>query len=385
MSADALQAIRGVRIAQVIESDGPGGAERVLVDLATQLQAEGCYSLVIVPARGEGWVGREAEAAGLPTEHFELDSGVSLRYARSLTSIFRRHGITLVHSHEFELTVYSAWAARRTGIGHVATMHGSRYYADRLRRRLALRAAWTLGGRLVAVSSSLADHLSRDLWIPRRRVVTIPNGVRWSPSPGPSLRDELHLGSADRLILTVGNLYPVKGHRFLIDALARIGERHPAVHVAIAGRGELETHLRMQAQALGVGHRLHLLGLRADIAALLAAADVFALPSLSEGLPLALLEAMFAGRPVVASDVGEVRAALNDGEAGLLVEPGNVEQLAGTLDWLLSHPADASRLGDAAARRAAAEYDIKRMVARYAEVYQELLQPSGQRRRKGRG
>jgi len=134
--------------------------------------------------------------------------------------------------------------------------------------------------------------------------------------------------------------------------------------------------LRTQARMLGVAHRLHLLGLRSDVAALLMAADVFALPSLSEGLPLALLEAMFAGRPIVASDVGEVRAALNDGEAGLLVEPGNAEHLARALDWLLSHPDDAKRLGDAAARRAAAEYNITRMVARYADEYRNLLQQS---------
>ena len=345
----------------------------MLVDLATQLQVEGCYSLVIVPAGGEGWVGREAAAAGLPIEHFELGSGVSLSCARALESTFRKHRITLVHSHEFELTVYSAWATRRTGVAHVATMHGSRYYANRLRRRLALRAAWTLGTRLVAVSHRLADHLSRDLWIPRARVATIPNGVRWNPTAAPSIREELQLGSADRLILAVGNLYPVKGHCHLIDALARI-EEHPTAHVAIAGRGALEESLRTQAGALGVAHRLHLLGLRSDIAALLVAADVFALPSLSEGLPLALLEAMFAGRPIVASDVGDVRAALNDGEAGLLVEPGSAEQLARALDRLLSKPDEAKRLGDAAARRAVAEFDVTRMLARYAAVYRDLLE-----------
>ena len=376
VDTDALGAIRGARIAQVIGSDGPGGAERMLVDLAAQLQAQGCYSLVMVPTLGDEWLVRAAAAAGLPVEHFHLDRRVTPSCARWLAATFRKHRITLVHSHEFEMTVYGAWAARYSGIGHVATMHGSRYYAQRFRRRLALRAAWTLGGRLVAVSSRLADHLSRDLWIPRGRVVTIPNGVRWSPSAGAAIREELHLGSADPLILAVGNLYPVKGHDYLIDALARIAERHPAAHMAIAGRGELEESLRTRARMLGVANRFHLLGLRSDIPALLLAADVFALPSLSEGLPLALLEAMCAGRPIVASDVGDVRVALNDGEAGLLVEPGNAEQLARALDRLLSHPEEAKRLGDAAARRAAAEYDITHMLARYAEIYQDLLRQS---------
>jgi glycosyltransferase involved in cell wall biosynthesis len=130
---------------------------------------------------------------------------------------------------------------------------------------------------------------------------------------------------------------------------------------------------------------VHLLGLRPDVAAVLAAADVFVLPSLSEGLPLALLEAMFAGRPIVASDVGEVAVALAGGEAGVLVEPGNAAALAAALDRLLREPDHARRLGERAARRAAAEYDVSRMVARYAETYHTVLgrRPAGSPSRSG--
>ncbi len=380
MIADALPEIRGARIAQLIESDGPGGAERTVINLASHLQAQGCYSLVILPARGEGWLGREAAAAGLPIERFDLDRPVSPKCARWLGATLRRHGITLAHSHEFTMAVYGAWAAWRTGIGHVATMHGGRYYAARLRRRLALRAAVGLGGRLVAVSHQLANHLSRDLWIGRTRIATVPNGVRWSPASPAGIRSALGLATTDRLILAVGNLYPVKGHEHLIEALGQIARRHPGAHVAIAGRGELEARLRARAESLGVSARVHFLGLRSDVSALLAAADLFALPSLSEGLPLSLLEAMFAARPIVASDVGDVRIVLDGGETGLLVEPGSSGQLALALEWLLSHPQEARRMGEAAARRAAADYDVSSMVARYAGVYQSVLPaPAAQR------
>jgi glycosyltransferase involved in cell wall biosynthesis len=116
-----------------------------------------------------------------------------------------------------------------------------------------------------------------------------------------------------------------------------------------------------------------LLGLRSDIAAILAAADIFVLPSLSEGLPLALLEAMFAGCPIVASDVGDVGIALAHGEVGVLVEAGNPAALAAALDGLLSDPQHARELGERAARRAAAEYDISQMVRRYVAAYGQLL------------
>ncbi len=372
MSGDALAAIRGARIAHLIESDGPGGAERTVVNLAGALQAAGCPGVIVIPARGEGWLAREAASAGVPVERFDLDAGFTPAAVRRLADVFRRHAVTLAHSHEFAMTVWTGWAARRVGAAHVATMHGSRYYAGRLRRRLALRASLALGGRLVAVSRQLAGHLSRDLWIRPDRVVTIANGIAWSPAPPAPLRRLLGAGPTDPLILAVGNLYPVKGHAHLVAALARLAARHPAAHVVIAGRGELGEALRALARRLGLEHRVHLLGFRSDVPALLAAADVFVLPSLSEGLPLSLLEAMSAGRPVVASDTGDVRTVLEGGRLGVLVEPGNAEQLAAALDRLLSRPAEAARMG-AAAAAAAAAYHVSQMAAAYAEVYGAAL------------
>jgi glycosyltransferase involved in cell wall biosynthesis len=364
--------LTGLRVALLIESDGPGGAERVVLQLATALQAGGARSVAFMQ-HGEGWLARELEASGVATEYVPRERRVSFGCARSLQAGFRRHRITLVHSHEFAMAVYGGWAAWRAGLPHVITMHGSRYYAARLRRRLALRAAVALSGRMVAVSTSVARQLSRDLCIPPSHIATIPNGVPHVPSAPTSLRDELGLGPDDRLVVSVGNLYPVKGHRHLIDALSLVAPRQPALHVAISGRGDLADPLRAQAGGRLVADRVHLLGFRADIAGILAAADVFVLPSLSEGLPLALLEAMFAGCPIVASNVGEVSVALAHGEAGVLVEAGNPAALAAAIDGLLRDPARARELGLRAARRAAAEYDVAQMVRRYVAVYEELL------------
>lgn len=373
MSRDGLDPIRGVRIAHLIETDGPGGAERLLSQLAGELASEGCPGVAFLPERGEGWLGRELAAAGVTVEHFRLERPLSPRCARDLAAAFRRHDIALAHSHEFTMAVYGAWAARRAGIPHVVTMHGSRYYAARWRRRLALRVSLSISGGVVAVSRPLADHLSRDLHFHPERVAVIPNGVRPRPLPRSTLRAELGIPPGDPLLLAVGNLYKVKGHRHLIEALAAMRRQCPTAHVAIAGRGEEEAALTAQARAHGLGDRVHLLGLRADIPNLLSAADVFVLPSLSEGLPLALLEAMFAARPIVASDVGEVRSVLDGGAAGVLVEPGNTEALAGALRRLLLDRAAARALGERAARRAASEYDLRGTVARYAGVYAAAL------------
>ncbi len=365
---------RGVRFAHLIESDGPGGAERMVASVAAGLQAAGSENIIVVPAAGEGWLARELSGTGVLVEPFRLERPFSPTFARWLTDTLRRHRVALAHSHEFTMAVYGAWAARRAGVPHLFTMHGGRYYAGRLQRRIALRLAALASDSVVTVSKSLAHHLAQDLWIRPSRIATIPNGVR-APQPvvHSSLRDELRLGSTDQLVVAVGNLYPVKGHGYLLEALALLAPRYPSLHVAIAGRGDLEERLRDRARALQVSDRFHLLGLRSDIGNVLAGANVFVLPSLSEGVPLALLEAMLAGRPVVASAVGEVPTVLDGGRAGVMVPARDPAALAQALDTLLADPAEARRLGAAAQARATESYTFDVMMDRYLQLYTKML------------
>ena len=371
---DALRdQVAGLRVAQMIESDGPGGAEQVVVQLALALQDSGAHSVVFVPANGEGWLAHQLRGSGVSIEHFIVDRPISSSCAHALVAALRRQRVDVVHSHEFSMAVYGAWSCWRAGLPHVITMHGSTYYAGRLRRRLAMRAAVAMSGRTVAVSNALAATMSRQLLIARSRISMIPNGVCCARSGSANLRAELGLAEADRLLVSIGNLYPVKGHRYLLEAMALIRESHPRVHLAIAGRGELEETLRAQVRSAGLDARVHLLGLRSDVTGILAAADVFVLPSLSEGLPLALLEAMAAGRPIVATAVGEISTALAGGEAGMLVQPADARGLASALDGLLRDTNRAHELGTRAAQRASAEYDVARMVRRYVSDYQDVI------------
>ena len=371
-AGEPADALRGKRIAHLIESDGPGGAERMVAQLASEFAARGSPGVVFLPERGEGWLERELLAAGVTIERFRLERPLSPLFARNLADAFLRHRISFVHSHEFTMAVYGAWAARKAGVPHAITMHGGRYYAGRLQRRVAMRLAVAISGSVVAVSAELAQSLSRDLLVARNRITVIPNGVPEPALPRETLRDELALPGSARLLLAVGNLYPVKGHRHLVAAVALLAERHPDLHVAIAGRGENETRLRAQALELGIADRVHLLGFRSDGPKLLAGADIFVMPSLAEGLPLALLEAMFAGRPIIASDVGEIATALG-ADGGILVPPANEAALATAIDRLLIDPQHGRALGMQAARRASLEYSLARSVDRYAAVYAGLL------------
>ena len=360
------------RIAHLIETDGPGGAERMLVSLANELQGRGYPCVVFTSACVERWLEKELASFGIPIEYVSLPKPFSRRFAHELAAAFRRYRVALAHSHEFTMAFYGAWASRLAGVPHVITMHGRRYYAEKWRRRFAMRWAVGASAAVTAVSHPLAEAMQRDLWLRRGRVTVIPNGIRSRKASANGIRRELGVGPSDRLLLAVGNLYPVKGHGDLLTALSYLAPRHPAVHLAIAGRGELAETLNREANARRIGDRVHLLGLRNDVAELLASADAFVLPSRSEGLPLALLEAMFAGLPIVATRVGEVPAALADGGAGLLVEPGRPDELAKAIERILSDSELARALGTRARERAA-EFDIGTIASRYEALYTPAL------------
>ena len=196
----------------------------------------------------------------------------------------------------------------------------------------------------------------------------VPNGIPLRTGARAKLRSELGLAPGELLIVSVGNLYPVKGHAVLINALATLRDR-VGWRLAIAGRGEEEQRLRAQAATAGIGDRVHLLGFRDDVADILAAGDLFTMPSLSEGLPLALVEAMSFGLPVVVTRVGGVPEVVSDGVEGLLVSPSDPGALATALAALLDDAPRRQRMGEAARTRALRDYALSTMADRYERLY----------------
>lgn len=368
-----LAAARGRRIALLIESDGPGGAEQVVAHLAEGAAARGYEITLFVPRGGEGWLHRRLAATAVELVPVVLEGPLSLRSAVDLARALRARQCELLHTHEFGEALTGACAARWVGIPHLITMHGGVYFAERARRRAVLRAAIALSAGVTAVATPVAAAIGGRLRLPPERIRIIANGAYAAPAEGPSLPRPAGLPVGRPLLLAVGNLYPVKGHRYLVSALARLLPKYPGIELAIAGRGDEESALRAQARAEGVADRVHLLGLRDDVGALLAAADLFVHPSLAEGLPLAVLEAMFAGRPVVASAVGDLPTVLARGSAGRLVPAGDPVALALGIDDLLKDPGYARSLADRARARAGAEYTIARMVDRYEALYLRVL------------
>jgi glycosyltransferase involved in cell wall biosynthesis len=227
--------------------------------------------------------------------------------------------------------------------------------------------------RYIAVSRAVAYQLCNDFRIPASKVRIIHNGIaagRFEERANPLLRAALTRGSAQRIVLMIGRLEKKqKGQQYLITAAAQV----PDAMFVLAGDGPDRGALEEQARALGVDNRVLFLGHREDIPDLLAASDVFVLPSLYEGLPLSILEAMAAGRPVIASAIGGNDEVIENGENGLLVPQADPEALAGALRALLSDPALARRLAEAGRSRVRRELAAETMVERVMQVYDEVL------------
>lgn len=357
-------------VALMLESDGPGGAEIMLLHLAEGLRQRGYEICPVLPDNGPGWLGRQFSAKGFVPETFTLRSPVDWRCARGLVRLFRRRQVTLVHSHEFTMAVYGGVASRIVGLPHVITLHGSRRFGSAWRRRVALGWAVRRSQATAAVSATLARFTEQQLRLPSGAVEVVPNGIAFTPGNGSAVRQELGLAADELLIVAVGNLYPVKGHIVLLRALARLQRERPALRwkAAIAGRGKEESVLREFAAQNGIGERVRLLGYRTDVPDILAAGDIWTMPSLSEGLPLALLEAMLARKPIVASAVGAIPDVLGDG-AGLLVPPGDDAAFAAALERMLSDPGARTAMAEEAYRRADQSYRLEQMVEAYERLY----------------
>ena len=244
------------------------------------------------------------------------------------------------------------------------------------RKRDAMLAALEPVDRVITVSDWQRATYEK-VGVAAQRIVTVPNGVphrAWSPGRTVARR-ELGLESGRHVVMTVGRLTSMKGHRYLLDAVPLLLRSSPDLVVVVVGEGDLHRALRDQTERLGVAHAVRFVGHRTDARELLPAADVFVLPSLHEGMPLAVLEAMDAGLPVVGTRVIGTSEAVDDGVSGLLVPPGNPTALAEALTELLSEPALRERMSVAGRQRYERLFTATRMARRTAAVYDEVLAP----------
>jgi glycosyltransferase involved in cell wall biosynthesis len=319
---------------------------------------------------------RWLEEQGVPVHH--LGRGrFDPRILSDLVALARERRARILHVHGYAAADFGRLAARATGARLVLHEH----FADPRMpayQAVADRLLAPLTHRAIAVSRSTRTFLIEERFVPPARIRLIYNGApldEFAPAgPERGRRVRLELGlPADALVVgSIGRLNAQKGHRYLVEATPRLVAARPEVRVLVVGDGDLSGELREQASRLGVADRVVFAGHRADVPDLLAAIDVFCVSSLYEGTPLALFEAMAAGRAIVSTSVDGCREVLEDGVTGLLVPPGDAAALADALVRVLGDPDLREGLGRRALE-ASRRYDVGSSVAQMEALYDEVL------------
>lgn len=370
-----------LRIAQVVTRMDIGGVPDHVMTLVRGLHPSAAVTLFCATIDPRHAL--ELEALGVPVVPIGFtrlpDPVADLRAFRRLVGLLRNGAFDIVHTHMSKAVMLGAPAARLARVPVVInTAHNLGFLALRqplLRGLFWLydRALFTVCDRVVTVSDEVRDRTVRAWIAPAAKVVAIANGIdparfRVAAAKRAALRAELAQDDGP-LLLTVARLVWFKGLDTLIDALPPLVARHPALRLVIVGEGTLRAALTDQAERLGLGEHVRFTGERADVPALLAAADLFVLPSVSEGMPISILEAMAAGRAVVATRVGGVPELIEEGQTGLVVPARDAGALAEALDRLIADPALRARMGGAGAARLASEFSAEAMVARTRALY----------------
>jgi glycosyltransferase involved in cell wall biosynthesis len=313
---------------------------------------------------------------GIPVHHLRRGR-FDPRILPDLVALARQRGARLLHVHGYAAADFGRLAARAVGAKLVLHEH----FADPRMPAYQALADRLLSGRTdgaIAVSRSTREFLVKERFVPESRVRLIWNGApldEFAPVPRERalhVRRELGLPDEALVVGTIGRLNAQKGHRFLLEAAALLLPRQPRARVLVAGDGDLMGELRARAASLGLADRVVFAGHRTDVPDLLGALDVFCISSLYEGTPLALFEAMAAGKAVVSTSVDGCREVLEDGVTGVLVPPADAAALADGLGRVLADGALRATLGRqalAASRR----YDVRACVDQMQVFYDDLL------------
>lgn len=375
MGSGALDPEGPLRLGLGITELEVGGAERCLVELATRLDrtkfAPHVYALSPPPPAGQTMLVERLEAAGVPIT-FLGGQGVAdvPRTVRRLAEALRADRIELLQTFLFHANALGALAVRRAGVRKlcwgIRVAEPGRRWRDWAARRLSGRVDWH-----VCVSRDVGEFWARRMRLEAGRIVVIANGADLDRQRAAEPLDweSLGLPRAARVIVCVGRIDAQKNTAWLVEQAPRILARLPEHHLVFVGRGPLQESLQARTAERGLAERIHFVGWRPNVPAILAASELLALPSRWEGMPNVVLEAMAAGLPVVATRAEGVCELLGPAAGPQIVAHDDAEGFASAIVALASDPEQRQHWGQRNLERVSAEFSLQAMVERYAALY----------------
>lgn len=380
MRSAAAKTNEPLRVLHTVSGLHVGGVGRLLLRNATALESAGIrnYIAYLVPNRGLEGEYRTAGLNPICLEHRRTTDGPRTLYR--LVGLIRDHGIDVVHTNHGLDRFYGGLAARIAGVPAITTAHDVvEHHHISASGRLRLLVERQLLSQYIAVSAAVGRVCESSRGILRDRVRVIYSGIEARDFARPAadtisrLKDELGLQDADPILINVGRLSAAKNQHHLIPMMARVLKRRPRATLLIVGDGTERSRLEAAIAEAGLGASIRLLGMRSDIPALLALSAVFLFPSESEGLGLSVIEAMSAGKPVVAAGVAPMDEVVEAGKSGLLVDTNDATAFADAVERLLESPALAHRMGVRGQQIVAERFTIESASRSMRSLYRDVV------------
>ena len=382
LPAESSRPKEKIRVAVLVSTLPTGGAERVTFNVLTGLDPQRFESEVYF-LKEPGTVGTKLLAQGVRgfprLWRHRYDPLVVLRLSRRLR-VFSPHIFLILHCHRNAMfwgglcSFFADTGSRVIAVHHTGTMASHKNFENVDRWFLSSTRA------IIALSKSHAEYLERVDGIEPRKITIIENGIvpelynRTSPERVTALRQELGIAADHKVVMMVAGLRAEKAHESVIGAAKALTGDRPYLRFLIVGDGPRRRELEAMTERLGVRAHVIFLGERSDIPDLLHVANVLVLPSHNavETLPLAIMEAMAAGVPVIASRVGSVPDMIVDGINGKLISPANAEELAAAITELIEKPELARAIADAGRRTVHERYTLEKMILNYTRLFERL-------------
>ena len=368
-----------INIVHIRDSCGIYGAERVILTLGNNLNKDRYHLTLIALDDQKGLNDKfivEARRVGFEVIPVPVKGRVDFKALPVIRNILKEKLADIIHSHDYKSNLYTILSSMAMGIKKVVTSHGATKESFKKRLYLLLddRIFYQFFHNIIAVSEKIGVHLS-NIKIPSKKISVIPNGIDVSIIQSSTKSDQKinFPNNITRVFGVIGRLTPDKGHRYFIDAFIKVIEKHPSVAALFVGGGPEKDKLVKQIECQGLTEKIILTGERDDMDYIYGMLDCVVIPSLREGLPYSLLEAMAKKIPVIATSVGDIPRLILPGQTGYLIPATDISALGKCMDEFLNSPEAAKVMAIRGYELLLEKYSAKKMVHEYEKVYESII------------
>ena len=370
-----------ITVMHIRDSNGIYGAERVILTLGKNINREGYNFMLLCMRRKDGRSEKlinRARECGMNVIPVDVNGRIDFNAIVEMRRILKNNEVSIIHSHDYKSDLYALIASINLGVKRVATVHGST--RDSLKKKIYLfateRFVYKYFDKLIAVSEDIYRYLKKYHHKPNH-VEVIQNGIDFSiissETENENAEPSFSFSNRHKVFAVIGRLFPDKGHRFFLEAFAKVCKDYSSAMAIIVGDGPTKDEIMKHLRELSLENHVQVCGVRSDMKTVYENIDFLVIPSLREGLPYVLLEAMVCKVPVLASAVGDIPQLIKDGVTGYLVRAGDIDALEKRMKEMMINPYKCKEMAEKAYQVVLERFSAERMVRDTEKLYKSIV------------